>query len=366
MTEQRKLLALGNFSHVERSRITAVGNESAFETHFEDDPHDASSYIDRQGVQALLLDGESVEGQSFAVERRAESEHATLPVLSLAKDVTDLRFVEAFSWGVDDIVHRTEADPLRSRLRHLPKERVRLPESNRGTVLVAESDRTRRILIGRVLRNAGYLVTFAVGEKDLCSFAQELELNVVVASTGLLEAPRDFAEQLRQKSQSALLVLTCPPRELKKHATCFDGLSGVTTTDAFAPAENVLFAANELGRPRGTDLRASARILYGTTTAFRGVGRDSDDYGFTYNVSTGGIYVRTLAPPDDELVWLELCPPRGERRVRLVGKVAWRRGLSKGEYATVPPGFGVEIIDGAKMDIEAWQAGCRAVEGILR
>jgi DNA-binding response OmpR family regulator len=366
MTEQRKLLALGDFSHSERTRIAAVGNEAAFETHFESDPREASDYIDHHGVQALLLDGESTEGQAFAIERRAESEHATLPLLSLAQEVTDLRFVEAFSWGVDDIVGRDDADPLRSRLRHLPKERVKLPESNRGTVLVAESDRTRRILIGRVLRNAGYTVTFAVEEKDLLHFAKELELNVVVASTSFLEGPREFAEHLRQKSQSTLLVLTCPPRELKRHMAALDGLSGVTTTDAFAPAENVLFAANELGRPRGTDHRASARILYGTKTAFRGVGRDADDYGFTYNVSTGGLYVRTLAPPDDELVWLELCPPRGERRVRLVGKVAWRRGLSKGEYATVPPGFGVEIIDGAKMDIEAWQEGCRALESLLK
>ena len=62
-------------------------------------------------------------------------------------------------------------------------------------------------------------------------------------------------------------------------------------------------------------MRGTARVLYGTAVAFRPMGRDTDDFGFTYNVSAGGLYVRTLAPPDEQLVWLELCPPRGERRV---------------------------------------------------
>ena len=64
-------------------------------------------------------------------------------------------------------------------------------------------------------------------------------------------------------------------------------------------------------------------------------------------------------------MWLELCPPRAERRVRLVGKVAWRRGLGKGEFATVPPGFGVQIVDGAKMDLEVWLDRYRAFAEML-
>jgi DNA-binding response OmpR family regulator len=362
MTELRQLLALGTFGNAERNRISAIGQESAFEIHFESDPHEASHWLDTHHPQAMLLDGESTDAEAFAIERRAESEHATLPLLSLTKAVTDLCFIEAFSWGADDVLNRHDSAPLRSRLRHLPKEPASLPKGTRGTVLVAESDRSRRILIGRVLRNAGYQITFAVSAEDLIQFVQNGTHDVIVASSSLTESARELVEGMRQNGRSTLFLLTTPPREIKKYKSVFDGMSGVTTTDAFAPAENVLFVSNELGRPRGVDLRASARVLYGTTVAFRPMGRDSDDYGFTYNVSEGGLYVRTLAPPDEPLVWLELCPPRGERRVRLVGRIAWRRGLTKGEYATVPPGFGVEIVDGATMDIAAWREGCRAFE----
>ena len=98
-------------------------------------------------------------------------------------------------------------------------------------------------------------------------------------------------------------------------------------------------------------------MLYGTTVAFRGAGRERDDLGFTYNVSSDGIYVRTLAPPDDEYAWLELRPPRSDRLVRLVAKVAWRRRFNHNENATVPPGFGAQIVDGAKADLDAWTDG---------
>jgi DNA-binding response OmpR family regulator len=365
MSEQRQLLALGAFSHVDRNRMATIGLESAFDVHFADDPHDATGWLDRHETQALLLDGESMEAEQFAIERRAESRHATLPLLSLTKAVTDLCFVEAFSWGADDVVAHLDGGPLRSRLRHLPKEPLVLPESNRGSVLVAETDRSRRILIGRVLRNAGYNVTFAVEEGDLVNYARSKPLDVIVASTALTSAPNTLIEDARAAGSQALFVVTCPPRELKKYNNMLEQLGGVTTTDAYAPAENVLFVSNELGRPRGIDHRASPRILYGTTVAFRGVGREVDDFGFTYNISEGGMFVRTLAPPDDDLVWLELSPPRGDRRVRLVGKVAWRRGLAQGQYATVPPGFGIEIVDGARMDIAAWGAGYRAFHSVV-
>jgi DNA-binding response OmpR family regulator len=365
MTEQRQLLALGSFSHSERNRVATIGQESAFTVHFESDPHEASGWLEHHDANALLLDGESTEAELFAIERRAESKHATLPLLSLTKAVTDLCFVEAFSWGADDVVARLDGAPLRSRLRHLPKEPLPLPESSRGNVLVAEPDRSRRILVGRVLRNAGYSVTFAAERDDLQEFTRTKQLDVIVASSSLLESPRDLVMTARDSGSAALLVLTCPPRELKKCKAALDGLERATTSDAFAPAENVLFVSNEISRPVGADQRSAVRMLYGTAVAFRSVGRESDDYGFTYNVSEYGMYVRTLAPPDEELVWLELCPPRGDRRVRLVGKIAWRRDLAKGQYATVPPGFGIEIVDGAKMDIEAWRAGCQAFQSVV-
>ncbi len=359
MADTRTLLALGAFSDEERRLLNGVATDSSFSVHCEREPRAASLWLDERDVDAILLDGDQPAIESFAIERRAESRHCSLPVMSWATTVGDLGFASAFAWGADDIVLRSTGDTLKSRLRRLTRSAASAPESTRGTALVADPDRTRRIVIGRILRNAGYSVTFAVQAEDIETFLSSQKVAVTVASSDLLPNARPLIERTRTNDTQPLWILTCPPRDIAERRSQLSDLERVTTTDGFAPAENVLFVANEMDRPRGVDNRAAQRLLYGTTVAFRGAGRDSDDYGYCYNVSEGGLYVRTLAPPDDDLAWLELRPPRCERRVRLVGRVAWRRGLERGEYATVPPGFGVQIQDGAQMDRELWVESCR-------
>ena len=60
-------------------------------------------------------------------------------------------------------------------------------------------------------------------------------------------------------------------------------------------------------------LKANIRHL-AIVHRFGFAGRDADDRGFSYNLSLGGLYVRTLSPPEDDIVWVELRPPRSERR----------------------------------------------------
>jgi DNA-binding response OmpR family regulator len=365
MSEHRHVLAVGAFTSTERNALTEMAHQSALEVHVESDPPTAAAWLDSRSAIAMLMDGNMTGGEAFAVERRAESQHATLPVLTWNHAVNDLSFAEAFSWGADDVVHRDDPHALIARLRHLPKEPGAIAASKRGVALVADSDRNRRIVVGRVLRNAGYSVTFAVSGNDIEKFVKDSPVELVVTNATLHVSPLDAVQKIRQLGSRALFIVNFSPRDLKRARKDFANVERATPTDGFAPAENVLFVSNELGRGFGVDKRTSARLLFGTTVRFRGAGRESDDWGYTYNISQQGIYVRTLAPPDDELVWLELCPPRGERRVRLVGKVAWRRGLGKSEFATVPPGFGVQIVDGAKMDMEYWFNRYRAFAEML-
>jgi DNA-binding response OmpR family regulator len=361
----RHVLAVGSFEPRERSALTEAATESALEMHIESDPSQAALWLDDNDVIALVVDGDTTGSGLFAIERRAESKHAALPVLTWARSVNDLGFAEAFSWGADDVVSRNDPYALLARVRHLPKDVKPAGAATRGVALVADGDRNRRIVIGRVLRSAGYSVTFAISGDDIERFVATERVELVVTNSALHESPVLMLEKLRTAGSQALFIVNCPPRDLKQHRQAFARVERATPTDGYAPAENVLFVSNELSRGFGVDKRTSPRLLFGTTTAFRGAGRDSDDWGYTYNISHHGIYVRTLAPPDEDWVWLELCPPRSERRVRLVGRVAWRRGLSKGEFATVPPGFGVQIVDGAKMDLETWTDSYHAFADVL-
>jgi CheY-like chemotaxis protein len=365
MAEPRQLLAFGSFTATEYSRLAHIAQDSAFAIHVEGDAQDASAWLDSHQADAMVLHVAPETAEAFTIERRAESKHAFVPVFSWSEQVTDLGFAEAFSWGADDLVGSSADMALRTRLRQVPKDPGAPAEVTRGKALVADPDRVRRIVVGRVLRNAGYSVTFATTLPDLKEYLDAPELQMVIATSAILDSPRSIIEHSREGGKTPAWIVSTPPRDIRTCREVLAGLSRVTTTDAFAPAENVLFVSNEMSRQRDVDNRATPRLLYGTMAAYRGRGRDTDDYGYTYNISEGGLYVRTLAPPDDDLVWLELCPPRADRRVRLVGRVAWRRGIGRSQFATVPPGFGVEIVDGAKMDLSAWIEGYRSFRGLV-
>ena len=58
--------------------------------------------------------------------------------------------------------------------------------------------------------------------------------------------------------------------------------------------------------------------------------------------------------------WLEIAPPRSDRRVRLEGKVVWTRGFGPNDVATIPPGFGVQVTGGSVGDLERFTRGYHA------
>jgi DNA-binding response OmpR family regulator len=320
-----------------------------------DSVESAMSYLDEHGAAAMLCDAASSE--RLAVQTRARARFAKLPVLALSNQVSDLEFVAAFSWGADDLLTPGRSLPLVTRLRSIPKEEPVPPTNARGSALVAEREQVRRTTVARVLRNAGFMVDFAVTPEDASRFAQNPALAVVVASKELAPDPAAYVSRARDQGSNAIFIVCSAPRDLRADRAALSGFARATVTDGFASPENVLFVANELASNR-PDNRATVRLAHGTLVRFRGAGREEDDVGFTYNVSGGGIYVRTLAPPIDDEVWVELCPPRLDRRVRLVGRVAWRRSFSFSETATVPPGFGMQIMDGAARDRALWGDGC--------
>ena len=360
--EARALLALGRFRREERAALAVAAEQAAFQLHAVDSSDEASDWLSSHDAHAALL--ESEHSENIAVEARSSARHVRLPMLALSRNVTDLAFTDAFSWGADDVLPFGEIRPLLTRLRSLPREAAEPPKTGRGNALVAEADRTRRTVVARVLRNAGYSLTFAVTAEDAASFAQHSELSLAVVNAELMPDLRPVVERARAAGSAANFILCCAPRDLRNVREGLDGLSGVAAVDGFAAPENVLFASNEL-RAGGPNNRKSARMLYGTTVAFRGAGRERDDLGFTYNVSSGGLYVRTLAPPDDDETWIELRPPRSDRLVRLVVKIAWRRRFNHNENATVPPGFGAQILDGARADVDAWIGGYQAMSAAL-
>src|SRR5690606_9878955 len=113
--------------------------------------------------------------------------------------------------------------------------------------------------------------------------------------------------------RSLAWIVNTPPKEMVALRGRVDALGdhGVVVHDGFACPSTLLFVANELLNRPAVEGRKSERLLYGTTVRFRSAGRGNTDVGYIYNISGGGMYIRTLAPPTRwEELWLEFTPPR--------------------------------------------------------
>lgn len=351
---RRSLVALGSFRREHRYAMGAAAEQAGYDLETFVSPGEATAWLTESTAHCILVDATVQGADQVCVEARAQSRLAQVPILAVAREVSDLAFAEVFGWGGDDVVELGAVRSLMTRLRALPPDAPAAPALTRGRAVVADADRQSRIVLGRVLRNAGYDVTFAATAEDVVGYAKG-NVELVVASAEVGDA-RELVTAAGGASPATWIV-RARPRDLKGLRGALADLPQAVVTDGYAPPENVLFLANELANRRGTDHRSSARLLYGASVAFRGAGRERDEHGFTYNVSAGGLYVRTLSPPEDDVVWLELVPPRSDRRVRLEGKVAWRRRFGPTGHATVPPGFGLQITDGSAADLAAWREG---------
>ncbi len=299
------------------------------------------------------LGGASVS--SPCVKVRLRRAYAHVPVMALTAESSDLAFTEIFSAGGDEVIPSGEPDRLRTRLRALARGQQGEPlaAGRKGLAIVAGTDAAWRAVVGRVLLNGGYDVDFAVD----AAAARRPEAKLVVSDEELLRTGGLEVLAERAGASPQPWVVAVEPRHIAATRAELAGKPRVAVTDAFAPPENVIFLANELGFEVASR-RESPRALFGTTVAFRAAGRERDELGFTYNVSAGGLYIRTLAPLDaGQEAWLELWPPRSDRRVRLVGRVAWRRAFGQSETATVPPGFGVKLEGGLGDDLNRYRAG---------
>lgn len=353
----RTVLAVGDFRHERLKGLEVVAHEAAAVLDVVATLRQANAWLAEHPADALLVERDTEGVADFCVALRAQAEFSQVAVLALCRKLDDLCFEEVFGWGADDAVVWANRRGLVRRLRALHESPRRPPPSGRGTAVIADPGADRRVILGRLLRNAGFAVTFATNADDAERFACARTTSLVVGSTGLIGGVRRLLERARASGSTASWIVTAPPMQVPSLRLQLGGFSRVAVTDGYAPADNVLFVANDLASGAANQ-RASQRMLYGTRVLFRPAGHENDEQGFTYNVSESGLYVRTLAPPDDTAVWLELRAPRCERMVRLEGRVAWRRLFGPIDRATVPPGFGVALMDGSRADLEAWRAGC--------
>ncbi|MCH2109004.1 MAG: PilZ domain-containing protein [Polyangiaceae bacterium] len=358
MNTPAEILVFGQFARKEQACLKEAARASAISIYRAQSAHEAGAWLETHQPKAILLSDGADDPMGIALGTRAQSRHRALPILALANEPSDLVFTGAFSWGADDVVSPERPSALTQRLRALLSGTPQNQNSVLGTAVVAEPYAPRRIAMARALSNAGYQVLFAVNKEDAMEYSRATAVGVAIVSSNLCDDPEAFIRAAQERSPTNVIFST-EPRDFDPWYAHLGQHAQARVPDASSPPENVVFLANELLRDSVQNLRQSPRFLYGTSIRFRSAGTEEDEIGFTYNISEGGLYIRTLAPPAEDRLWLELKPPHQQTQVRLVGEVVWRRKFGSNESATVPPGFAVRITEAAPSDLSTWVEACR-------
>lgn len=355
----RPALLVGRFEQAESQNISDALAGAAVHVERVHTAGEAKEWVAERDPLVVLVRFNAPGAEDVCFTIRANPRLSLLPIIGLTDEITDLTFAELYGWGGDDLVLPHRPDMLERRLRLLPRDTALEAPKKRGIVVVADGDPKRRMLLARVLRNAGFDARFAQSSGELTLEAARPDIALVVADVDLEpKGALSVVQTLRRDGNQTPWVVAAPPRKLGVTTAKSNGLARIIVYDCYAPHENALFFANEAARGSFAENRSTPRLLFGTTMAFRLNGRDCDDYGYVYNISGQGIYVRTMAPlASGDEAWLEFQPPRTDRRVRLEGKVIWRRPFGQTQGATVPPGFGLSITGGSASDLMRYRLG---------
>jgi Tfp pilus assembly protein PilZ len=366
----RALLVVGSFNEETSKRIQEAAAAVSLAPSFVGLCEQMPPALADAEPQAIVVRMDAQGAAEACAHVRAQARFAQVPIFGVANEPNDLAFTEVFGWGGDDVLGVTSSQPLARRLRLLMAQPARTaPHASlsrmpalAGLAVVAGAEPTWRTVMGRALYNGGFAVRFAPTAQDLATESVATGVRIVVVADDFLpEGAAAALTNARQRGSDVGWVIVAPPKRMGPVRAEVAAAGRAAVLDGFAPPENVLFVVNELLSARGVDQRGSARLLYGTSVAFRAAGREEDEIGFSYNVSATGVYVRTLAPLEPKQdAWLEMWAPRSERRVRLAGTVAWRRPFGPRGGATVPAGFGVQFKEGLAGDLERWRAGYEA------
>jgi DNA-binding response OmpR family regulator len=351
------VIALGNLAGELKTSLEAAARAVGVELLLTREPARAFVELERDGALAVLVDMATLGAEQFCKRARGTERLRSVPVIGMSRHPNELGFARVFAWGADDLVPLGARIPLERRLLVL-RDTPAADATGFGQAVVAEATTQRRALVGRVLSQAGYDVKFAVDRGAVELYASQSETRLVVISAALGD-PRRIIEAAAKAGALPTWIVTVESRSSQRLAAALAGLDRVAVTSTAGSPEDVLFLANELVFSKGAR-RREWRALYATPVAFRPAGGDSDEYGFSYDASPSGLYVRSLLPCATEDVEVELRLPNRDERVRLSGKVAKRFAFGSGAIASAPPGFSVKL-EGPEPELARWTEACAAL-----
>lgn len=213
-------------------------------------------------------------------------------------------------------------------------------------VLIADDSKLWQRIVREMLTGAGYEAHVASdGLECVRKLKYELEdVSLVLLDIRMPELDGfGVLKELKNASLTAPIpVLAVSSDYREDHVERLKGLGAAGYLSKKAPLENILFRINRILYPEKRELRMSPRVEDNILVRYR-IGR-SDYSSYSYNISTGGLFLRTIAPPPENTrLRLAFSLPRNGRLIQSEGVVTWRNEYRPGTEMSYPPGVGIKF-----------------------
>jgi CheY-like chemotaxis protein len=216
----------------------------------------------------------------------------------------------------------------------------------RQRLLLLESARDFQRLLGNVLEHAGYQLMYASdGDEALRRIEgaqDQLDAFVVDEKSAGLSWVRALSENPLLKGKPIVILgeLDAPER-LEEYRQ----LTGSAMIDKRKqPVEAILSGINARLHRLSLDMRASQRVPYYAVTEFRKTGASDWLCGFSYDLSAGGLFVRTLTPlPHGADVEMRIIESNRGTPFVCTGLVAWANRVQTAPTFSYPVGMGIKF-----------------------
>ncbi len=213
-------------------------------------------------------------------------------------------------------------------------------------ILVAEDSKFYAGLLREMLSAAGYEVHLAADGLECVRMAKEdiADLSLVVLDV-IMPGLDGFGVLRALKADPAtakipVLAVTANYRE--PDALELRRLGATGLLNKHLPLEEILFRINRILYPDKEAIRVNPRVVENLLVRYQI--DESLFTGYSFNISTGGVFIRTVyPPPENTRLELSFNLPRGGKPIRTAGTVVWRSEYRPDAPMAYPPGIGVKF-----------------------
>jgi uncharacterized protein (TIGR02266 family) len=311
---------------------------------------------ERPGLILLDYDMSPMRGDECCKILKETPELSSIPVVMMTGDRAPGEVMRSWRAAADDFLTKPiRPAHLQAKLRAImgpaPTEAPTMATTRRQSqrLLFLEDDRFFRYVLGSGLEQSGFHLLYArdLDEAQTLIDAHGASIDaflfdLVLPKGNSLEVARKLKQDGRFENKPMFILSSSPGESpMTKEA---EALTGAPVVDkATLPVDVMISKVNTALRRVAVDLRAGQRVPFFSVVPFRVETSDEWILGFSYDVSVGGLFVKTANPgPMGSSVEL-LVNFGGKEPTVAKAHVAWSNPFRRRLTFSYPVGMGLQF-----------------------